>query len=408
MAENVQHGPFSLEKRDIEKARKVVENHGVKDIVEHMKTKLNEIENVTVNIAVAGVAGSGKSTFINTIRGIKSRDKGGAVVGCKATTKEPTPYPFPTNANVTLWDIPGFGTEGFEREHYTEKVKLDRYDFFLIFTHKRFTENDAWLAGEVKRQNKELFLVRTHIDVDIETMKDELAETFEESKILDQIREDTNQKLKTGPIFGMGKPRKIYLISALLRDTKKWEFENLVDDMKKILNGTQRQVLSLALCNLSEKLIKEKCDALRARIWLVAGVCGGAGAIPIPIADGVVCGGILQRTVNDYKTKLGLDAASLKRLSDQTGVSYEILVSTADQYLKISVSASTSAIVKHYAARAGKYALSVGSRWIPVLGPVIGASLNFGTTYVLLQNILSDMEKAAIHVVKTVLKFHPT
>ncbi|KAH3898123.1 hypothetical protein DPMN_022341 [Dreissena polymorpha] len=101
----------------------------------------------TINIAVAGSAGTGKSTLINSLRGLKADDKGAALTGCTETTTEVTCYPHPENPNLKLWDLPGVGTLNFPRDTYFETVDFKKYDFLLLVSSSRFSETDLCLLN---------------------------------------------------------------------------------------------------------------------------------------------------------------------------------------------------------------------------------------------------------------------
>jgi predicted GTPase len=104
-----------------------------------------------VNIAVTGNTVVGKSSFINSFRGLKANSKGAAAVGVDETTEKPTKYMHPVNNNIALWDLPGVGTMKFPKNDYLQKVGFEKYDYFLIITANCFTENDVWLATEVQK-----------------------------------------------------------------------------------------------------------------------------------------------------------------------------------------------------------------------------------------------------------------
>ena len=74
----------------------------------------------------------------------------------------------PDNKNLLLWDLPGVGTEGFEKETYLDTIKVDTYDFFLILISTRFEVIDAWLGEQISlKKNAKFYYVRTKIESDV-------------------------------------------------------------------------------------------------------------------------------------------------------------------------------------------------------------------------------------------------
>ena len=51
-----------------------IQQHGVENLEPYFKKKLEEWREVTVKIAVTGVSGAGKSSFINAIRTLLHHD----------------------------------------------------------------------------------------------------------------------------------------------------------------------------------------------------------------------------------------------------------------------------------------------------------------------------------------------
>jgi len=87
----------------------------------------------TGNLAISGCSGTGKSSFMNAMRGIDSHDAGAANVGNVETTMVATPYTFTDAAcqlmeddgiacsgqeHFRLWDLPGAGTPKFPLNSY--------------------------------------------------------------------------------------------------------------------------------------------------------------------------------------------------------------------------------------------------------------------------------------------------
>ena len=60
----------------------------------------------------------------------------------------------------------------------------------LIISRTRFTENDLWLATEIKKNGKHFFFIRTNIDQDLYNEKIDHPSNYNESLVLARIREN--------------------------------------------------------------------------------------------------------------------------------------------------------------------------------------------------------------------------
>ena len=59
----------NFKKEGMEEVKQYIKEHGLTGLEEFLKAKLGEWKDVAINFAVTGFTGSGKSTFINAIRG---------------------------------------------------------------------------------------------------------------------------------------------------------------------------------------------------------------------------------------------------------------------------------------------------------------------------------------------------
>lgn len=153
----------------------------LKKATEKAKETFDQLMNVSLNIAVTGKTGSGKSSFINALRGLNDEDDGAAPTGVTETTMKLTMYEHPTVPNVKIWDLPGIGSPNFKASKYLKDVKFHTYDFFIILSSERFMENDVMLAKEIKKQKKNFYFVRSKIDNDIsaeQRKRDLMSRTF--------------------------------------------------------------------------------------------------------------------------------------------------------------------------------------------------------------------------------------
>jgi len=113
---------------------------------------LDEWKRIPLNIAVIGNSGVGKSSFINAIRGLTADDEGAAELGETECTTDIPSYAHPNIRQLKFWDLPAVGTNNFPI--YLDKIQIDRYDFFLLLSASRFTENDTWLCNEIEHRSR--------------------------------------------------------------------------------------------------------------------------------------------------------------------------------------------------------------------------------------------------------------
>ncbi len=134
----------------------------VTHLFKYLEESLSEWKDVPINIAVRRKTGAGKSTFINTIRGILPDMQAAATVGTTETTLEPTAYNQAGRENLVYWDLPGVGTPRFPTSTYLEQVKWEQYDFFLILCNKRFTKRPVAGAKYQKGEKAVLLHPKSH------------------------------------------------------------------------------------------------------------------------------------------------------------------------------------------------------------------------------------------------------
>lgn len=121
----------------------------------------------SLNVAVTGNSGVGKSLLINKLRKLSPGECSWAPTGVKETTMEPTMYIFPGRERFRLWDLPGADTANFPRETYIRNMGLRYFDSVLIVTATRFTMMELGLMKELENHNIPYCMVRTKIDVDV-------------------------------------------------------------------------------------------------------------------------------------------------------------------------------------------------------------------------------------------------
>jgi interferon gamma inducible protein 47 len=170
-----------------ERFRTYVERSGLNNIENYLQEFLNEWETISIHIAITGQSGTGKSTFINTMRRLRAGDPQAASVGVDETTKTIKSHQDVNNTNFVYWDLPGCGTSNFPRDTYLKTVDFNKFDLLIIMTTSRFTQNDHWLVTQAKYHGKPFFLVRNKINGDLESEQQDHPSRSEGDVIDDPI-----------------------------------------------------------------------------------------------------------------------------------------------------------------------------------------------------------------------------
>uniref|UniRef100_A0A8C6UNW3 IRG-type G domain-containing protein n=1 Tax=Neogobius melanostomus TaxID=47308 RepID=A0A8C6UNW3_9GOBI len=372
-----------------------LQNSDLAKAAEMAQKFLDKSKNVRVNIGITGESGSGKSTLVNALRGIKNRTEGAAPTGVNETTMEPTEYPHPKNNNIRIWDLPGIGTVNFTADEYIKKMEFEKYDFFIIVSNDRFRENDAKLAKEIQKMKKKFYFVRSKIDQNISSEKMEDPKTKEE-KVLKEVKNYCTEELEK---LGFKSP-KVFLVSGFRLHL--YEFKDLWKTLNVELPKHQRDVLLLALPNISLDVVQQKKQTLASSITWLTVTSAAVAAVPVP---GLSCGvdvTIILGFAVHCVVSLGLTPNLLQKLSDVSGVSLEDLKAEIKSPLA-GVEITKDLIIKFLATSASvitEMAIEEGLRFIPIIGTLVAMSLSGVATYSALTYILNSLTEDAQRVFK--------
>uniref|UniRef100_A0A8C2EMN2 Immunity-related GTPase family, e4 n=1 Tax=Cyprinus carpio TaxID=7962 RepID=A0A8C2EMN2_CYPCA len=313
---------------DFSGALQRLKEHDPNAAVAKAKEQLDCLDSVTLNIAVTGETGAGKSAFINAFRGLDDDDDNSAPTGITETTKVATMYTHPTKSNVQLWDLPGTGMPNFKANKFLKEVKFETYDLFIIISSERFKENDVFLAKEIQKKQKRFYFIRTKIDNDIRSVA-KTRRNFDEQQVLCTIREDCHRNVKE-----LGNP-KVFLISSY--DLGKYDFHDLVDSLESDLSEYKRFALvqSLPVCSLA--MLEKKKKVLEKFIWLAALGSSLGAVIPFPFLSLAIDKTVLVTYLVSCHNALGLNEQSLIKLSERMNKPLSQLKSAIKSPLALAV-----------------------------------------------------------------------
>lgn len=383
-----------------EAVKQYVERYGMDRLDNFIKARLDKYRNTPLKIAITGASGSGKSMLINTLRGLKPDDIGAAELGSVETTKEIERYSHPKYRNLKFYDLPGVGTPSYTKEKYLERISYEKYDFFFVISSKRFTENDLWLSQELKRKGKSFFFVRSKVDEDLMNEKRDHPKTFNEKKVLEKIRQDTFENIKT-----IDPNANIFVISGLLENTNKFDYTDMEKTLVDAFPNYKRQALIYSMTISSKAGIEAKVKLLKSQAWMIGILSGGVAAVQIPGLSVVIDPILISNTIGDYMNQLGLDDVSLKRWAHSHNLSLNQVYQKLQGESLITVFKNG---VKNYVMEVIAKDLSTKvtnefMKYIPVIGLTTSVLRSTLTTVCVLHKSLDEMLLAA-HSIADLIK----
>ena len=137
------------------------------------------------HFAIAGIAGSGKSSLINALRGLRNLEKNGgaAATGVTETTREVGRYPDRNPQHPFVWyDIPGAGTQKITDWQYFNEQGLYVFDCILVLFDNRFTMTDIAILTNARRFNIPTYIVRSKADQHIRNLMRDLGSDSDEDE----------------------------------------------------------------------------------------------------------------------------------------------------------------------------------------------------------------------------------
>ncbi|EPS92829.1 hypothetical protein FOMPIDRAFT_1137263 [Fomitopsis schrenkii] len=205
------------------------------------------------HFGVADISGSGKSSLINALRGLRNKDEGAAPTGVVETTSEVMRYPDPSTDMPYVWyDVPGAGTLSIPDWQYFTDQGLYIFNCIVVVFDSRFTETDIAILRNCARFQIPSFIVRSKSSQHIGNVLNDMGDDDDDDD--DDTRKESARKMyikATQCDFSLNLDRanllvqRVYLVDkdVLVRVTRGESPEDVIDE-----NALWEDIRALAVC----------------------------------------------------------------------------------------------------------------------------------------------------------------
>ncbi len=189
---------------------------------------------------------------------------------------------------------------------------------FFIVSSERFTENDVFLAREIKALGKRFLYIRSKIDNDIRNEQEDRENPMTPEEIMAYVKSDTIKGLQKEGI--QIESTEIFTINAKLKACQRYEFLDTLAYILDNLPQLKNEVMLMSIDPISSDIVDRNVTFLRRYVF----PGGASSALALPISVSGIGNEILFHMYMFFKEKLGLDDTSLERIANRYGVDVEI------------------------------------------------------------------------------------
>ncbi|KAF9045518.1 interferon-inducible GTPase-domain-containing protein [Panaeolus papilionaceus] len=191
-----------------------------------------KIQSDKINIAIVGESGMGKSTLLNSLRGLSPGDPNAAESGFNEMTATVKGYPDTHNPSVMWYDVPGANTPTIQGWMYFVQQGLFVFDVLVIVFADRFTQTVGTLINNANKCSIPTFIVRTKSDQLVNNVKDDSPHPLSDQAARDVVVSQTRDTVMEN-LAKLGLPnQRVYIVSRAAM--KRWvlgqDRSNLIDE----------------------------------------------------------------------------------------------------------------------------------------------------------------------------------
>ena len=315
------------------------------DLKRDYDEKVHERE-VSVTIALIGQPGAGKSSLINKLIGKEIFE-----VGVQTDTTVEVQERKLDN-NLTIVDLPGYGTSMFPIEQWLKKFQPEQYDLYLFVFDGKLHDSDAVLFENLKRWRDE----REHPFFIVRNKEDQIWDDFKTlERLEEEIAQDVSSKMKS---FS----EKIYFTSCRkntgIEELKQDIFNSDLPKVKKSKLVFEFKATSKQDLDNKKKLCLEQ---LNYYAW-----GGAANAInPVPGVDIAVDLGVITDMFFEIRKTFGINEEVQMALRK-----YEMLLPAVKTVFNYVSKAGVIKLIENVGAKfAGKELV----KYVPIAGWAVSA-----------------------------------
>lgn len=250
----------------------------------------------------------------------------------------------------------------------------------------------GWLKIFEKTKNP-FFMIRSQIDIDLLKKKQVLrpGSVLNEDEVVETVRMELQKYVQNKPV---------YLISGCLNMIDRWDFEKLQLAITTELPDIKKNALTLSLQGYTTELIQRKYSLMEERIVYYAALSALGAVIPVGGVSIAVDTSLLLVMVREFADGFMLSADQLQALHGEISQTSEIV-----QLLNLAGNMMTQQfIMESMSLFATETVVEELSRFIPIIGTGIAASLSFIVTYKMAKKILDELKKIALDLTAAIVR----
>jgi GTP-binding protein EngB required for normal cell division len=317
----------------------------IQDDAEHIFRKIKEEDNVIVKIAFFGQPGSGKSSLINAIIG-----EDVAKVGVETdVTRQEEPYEW---NNLSLVDLPGYGTTEFPATSFIERFKVNSFDISVCVSSNKFTAADASLVKALLEIGKTCIFVRNKCD-----------SLFQPGRTKEEMKADIVNDLARQ----IGAKRPIIFTSCATLEG----LSGLQDSILAHLKPAKKNRYTRSAKAYSKEFLQAKRESCYSYVTLGAGASAMGNLVPIPAIGVAVDLASIVGLFVTIRRDFGLMDANLAAAAKFAPT----LGPAISNIVRLASNEGVAWLLKQYG---GRVALKETSKYIPLVGQFIAATVAFG------------------------------